>query len=388
MDGSTRISHMVGSARKWLSQHILLLALVAIQSNCGQALESDSLFHAQQGLVVASASFTIPEGQSTWLDTGIDVIAGDRVVLTGGGSIWAGVWFTAWNDADGWADSANDSKYPVTTRDDPRARAFGLVGSFGLWEKFQIGKGVTKIASGSRRLYLRTNDDSPGNGRGAFTCHVLVERGPAPPLKVGLYFIDGSTLDGRTGAESIIYKMHKAAGRTLKNTYLPGPDVMCDSCERTTLSLVSSICADLRSGEVTKAAVFGYSRGAIMVNHAMWVASAGGCPEQFVDGDVSNRYFFGGFDDAVETIIWTYKKDIPSTVPWLHVYKVNASEGALGVLNTQYFKGSGGVNQPYTENPSLKHVEIGFETGVQLKLMKKANQVATAAGVSPLFPGY
>lgn len=125
-----------------------------------------------------------------------------------------------------------------------------------------------------------------------------------------------------------------------------------------------------------------------MVNHAMWVASAGGCPEQFVDGDVSSRYFFGGFDDAVETNIWTYKKDIPSTVPWLHVYKVNASEGAFGVLNTQYFKGSGGVNQPYTENPSLKHVEIGFETGVQLKLMKKANQVATAAGITPLFPGY
>jgi len=300
----------------------------------------------------------------------------------------SGVLFSGWNGPDGWTNPAHESKFPVTTGADPRARIFSLVGSFDLREKFQIGSGVTKIAPGPRRLYLRTNDDTPGNGRGEFYCRVRVERTLPLPLKVGLYFIDGSTLDGRTGTPSIVYRMYQAVGSTFQTKYLPGPDIACSSCESTTLSLVDSICSDLRSGMVTKAAVFGYSRGAIMVNHAMWVARDSRCPEQFIDGDLSSRYFFGGFDDAVETIIWTYKKDIPDAVPWLHVHKVNTSEGLFGVLNTQYFLGRGGINQPYTENPTLTHVPIGFDTGVQLKLMRKANQLAASAGISPLFPGY
>lgn len=158
-----------------ISKTVVLCGLLLLTANCGTQEEADFVSARVENLT-SSYSFSVPESTRSWIDTGIDVSSGDRVVFWGGGSIWAGFWFIGWNGPDGFSEAARDSKYPVTTYDDPQARPFSLVGSFGGSERFQIGGGVTKSPSGRRRIYLRTNDDTPGNGRGAFDCTILIDR--------------------------------------------------------------------------------------------------------------------------------------------------------------------------------------------------------------------
>lgn len=162
------------SMSNWKTITIACCGFLLLAASCGEHDETAEFSSRPQNLT-STYYFSVPESTRSWIDTGVDVNSGDRVVFSGGGSIWAGFIFIGWNGPDGFNEAAKDKKYPVTTTEDPRARPFSLVGSFGGSERFQIGSGVIKSPSGWRRVYLRTNDDTPANGRGAFDCTIWVD---------------------------------------------------------------------------------------------------------------------------------------------------------------------------------------------------------------------
>jgi hypothetical protein len=105
------------------------------------------------------------------VDTQMDIKFGDRLVFSAYGEIWAGVWFTGRNGPQGWDNIAYDRKFPL-----PGTHPYCLLGRLD-GRLFYIGIGFDRFYLGrNSRLYLRINDDSPGNGDGSFFCHIQVYR--------------------------------------------------------------------------------------------------------------------------------------------------------------------------------------------------------------------
>lgn len=126
--------------------------------------------------LVVDRAFGVPEA-SAGVDTGIDLLPGDDFALEGSGQIKSGVLFTSWNGPEGWTNVDHDPKFPL--HEGPDARPFALIARLAGLPWFYVGaqRARAPYVDGSRRrLQLRTNDDSPGNGEGAFTCRVRVWR--------------------------------------------------------------------------------------------------------------------------------------------------------------------------------------------------------------------
>src|SRR5262249_14384351 len=115
--------------------------------------------------------FEVPES-SAGIDTGVDIQSLDRVIFRASGEIWAGVWFTGGNGPEGWHYRDSNRKFPL-----PGGHPYSLLGQIA-GRYFEVGTGIERIHTGAgvERLFLRTNDESPGNGTGAFTCNVEVWR--------------------------------------------------------------------------------------------------------------------------------------------------------------------------------------------------------------------
>lgn len=133
---------------------------------------------SSQKHLVYEWNITVGEGERE-ADTGIDIRAEDEYVLEGSGQIHSGMpWPSGWNGPEGW-DSLASGSYPL-----PQGRRYSLIGRLGSWGSwFYVGKrypatGRQIVGMGvpTRRLYLRTNDDVPGNGQGSFKCRVMVWR--------------------------------------------------------------------------------------------------------------------------------------------------------------------------------------------------------------------
>ena len=82
------------------------------------------------------------------------------------------------NGPEGWLDriESNPSS-PYINR--PDAHPFSLVGRFGSNPFFYVGLGLPRRPfplPSSEELFLRTNDNTPGNGSGAFQCRIHVWR--------------------------------------------------------------------------------------------------------------------------------------------------------------------------------------------------------------------
>jgi hypothetical protein len=103
------------------------------------------------------------------VDTGLELQYRDRFTIAANGAIWAGVWLTGQNGPRGWNNIDLDPKFPLQA-----SHPFALIGR--LDGKYTyIGDGVDRFYFGrGSRLSLRTNDDLPGNGSGAF--HALVQQ--------------------------------------------------------------------------------------------------------------------------------------------------------------------------------------------------------------------
>jgi hypothetical protein len=144
----------------------------------------------------------VPES-SYGVDTGLILLPGDTVTFSASGQIWAGVLLTGTNGPQGWVDyAANcDPKFPLVC-----APPYGLIGYLDNdGGYFYIGAGggaaqppVPTLASwgvdgrignyidwpsppldllaAPTHLMLRTNDDTPGNGSGAFSVNIQIAR--------------------------------------------------------------------------------------------------------------------------------------------------------------------------------------------------------------------
>ncbi len=101
------------------------------------------------------------------VDTQIELKHGDRLVFSATGTIWSGVVLTQRWGPDGAPRFANDPTFPLVG-----AHKFCLLAKVdGQYEEIGKGAEVMYFGQGSR-LYLRINDDHPGNGNGAFDCRI------------------------------------------------------------------------------------------------------------------------------------------------------------------------------------------------------------------------
>jgi hypothetical protein len=90
----------------------------------------------------------------------------ESVTVTPGGRIWAGVWFTGENGPEGW-NAIAPWYYPL-----PGARQYSLIAGVSGQSWSYVGSSTRTFSNNSpdwRSLYARTNDNTPGNGSGAFT---------------------------------------------------------------------------------------------------------------------------------------------------------------------------------------------------------------------------
>lgn len=135
--------------------------------------------------LVTDQNVIVKESDSN-VDTVIDIMQGDRILFSASGTIWAGVFATGRNGPDGWGNYfANDPKFPLQSPDilGQTVHPYSLIGRFGT-RYFNIGSGLELSGNQSKklivnptmRLYLRTNDDSPGNGDGEFNVNIKVYR--------------------------------------------------------------------------------------------------------------------------------------------------------------------------------------------------------------------
>lgn len=110
--------------------------------------------------------------ESDWdVETNCDVRYGDRVVIGASGSIKSGVWLGGWSGPNGWSWIAQDIKFPK-----PSAHSYALLArTDSFYRSIGTGKTFYYYGSGSH-LYLRINDDTPGNGEGSFAVNVHVYR--------------------------------------------------------------------------------------------------------------------------------------------------------------------------------------------------------------------
>jgi hypothetical protein len=103
------------------------------------------------------------------VDTGLYVQPGHRLILSATGEIWAGVWLTGRNGPQGWMGWSANKDSPLSYAP-PYSLLARLDGRY-----VYIGTGREFIYRGAAsKLFLRINDDTPGNGWGAFQCHVEV----------------------------------------------------------------------------------------------------------------------------------------------------------------------------------------------------------------------
>ena len=131
---------------------------------------------------------TITVSEADWdVDTGVELNPEDEYVIEASGEIWAGVWATGTNGPDGWRNIEYDHKFPVHGW--PDGHPYALIGKVGANGYFFVGSRFPKndpdrelyLGPGTQRLWLRTNDDVPGNGSKrepgkAFTCRIKVWR--------------------------------------------------------------------------------------------------------------------------------------------------------------------------------------------------------------------
>ncbi len=128
---------------------------------------------------IVDKQVVVRESDRDPVDTQVLLRNGDEVDLIASGSIWAGVWFTGSNGPRGWMTYSAGDQCPL-----PGVPPFSLLGMtpddgyFYIGDRFRRTYQNESLGSGAARLYLQINDDSPGNGSGAFRVRIVVRRGP------------------------------------------------------------------------------------------------------------------------------------------------------------------------------------------------------------------
>jgi hypothetical protein len=129
---------------------------------------------------IEEQTINVPESAAL-VDPGIDIKLNDRVVIGASGTIWAGVWLRRSNGPEGWSKISNDSKFPARGTNPycllykivPQGAPENTVAWRKLGSRLAFAAYSTEVTG---QLFLRTNDDKPGNGSGAFSCSVSITR--------------------------------------------------------------------------------------------------------------------------------------------------------------------------------------------------------------------
>jgi hypothetical protein len=111
--------------------------------------------------------------------TGVTLFKGHELQIDATGDIWAGVPLDPRNGPQGHPRLINDARWPLHTGIDPAANAFCLLGRLNGY--FRIGEGMPRTRwryHAERPLFLRVNDEGPGDGNGQFDVRIRVW-GPA-----------------------------------------------------------------------------------------------------------------------------------------------------------------------------------------------------------------
>ena len=142
-------------------------ATQGLLSNVGPGSPNLLLYADIRNAKVNENTVSIPESALN-VDSGLDVGPGQWLAMTGSGAIWSGVWGSSTNGPQGWNDVDTNPNLPL-----PGSRTFALLGRFGS-QLFYIGNSNATEQNFlfSQRLFLRTNDDFPGDGSGAYTGRV------------------------------------------------------------------------------------------------------------------------------------------------------------------------------------------------------------------------
>ena len=146
---------------------LLNSATLNVLSNLGPGSPNRLLFSEVRHGFLGQQIRSIGEG-STNVDSGVFLNPGQWLAMSGIGEIWAGVPFTSNNGPQGWNTFQTDSSFPL-----PGSRPYSLIGRLeNSSQNFYIGtsNAITDVVSSPTRMFLRTNDNFPGDGTGAFLC--------------------------------------------------------------------------------------------------------------------------------------------------------------------------------------------------------------------------
>ena len=137
----------------------------------------DVVAHPAGARLIYDQTIAVSESANQPVNAGVTIAGGDQIALTGGGSIWAGVWLTGNNGPEGWPDYVTTNPH-FPLHGTPDSCQFSLIARVGNepWRYVGLGQTRHSYAGGGGPLQLWINDDVHNNGNGAFTCRVQVWR--------------------------------------------------------------------------------------------------------------------------------------------------------------------------------------------------------------------
>lgn len=157
-------------------------------------------------------------GDQPWVDTGIDVTAGEPLTITAKGRVRIGKIKKPKEDAvcevgpQGtffYSDDMQAHNFPMPAAGNGPASCFCLIGRIGQGPAFFVGEARSWVAGQTGRLYLGINDFDPAGNTGEFYAEVIQPRdvhpvsyrqdvpfdvqesGPAVPGCVVVFYVDG-----------------------------------------------------------------------------------------------------------------------------------------------------------------------------------------------------
>lgn len=166
---------------------------------------------------VPPGAYVVP-GNCDWVDTGVDVKAGEPLTITAQGRLRITRLQKRKDDSqyevgpEGtffYGDELQHSEFPLAAAGKGPSPCFCLIGRIGYGPAFFVGPGKSWVAEESGRVYLGINDFEPSGNQGEFYAEVtkpvdvqpatfrqevpleLTGGGPAPNCSVVVFYIDG-----------------------------------------------------------------------------------------------------------------------------------------------------------------------------------------------------
>jgi hypothetical protein len=160
-----------------------LICLLIMVSGCAPASDVSQSLALDQP--VPLDALLIP-GDREWIDTGVDVTAGEPITITAGGQVRVCANKTTRSEAPSvvgpqgtyfYGDLQTHETFPMPAAGNGPAPCYCLIGRIGAGQPFYVGPERSWVVPTTGRLWLGINDYDPRGNAGAF--HARVLRAPA-----------------------------------------------------------------------------------------------------------------------------------------------------------------------------------------------------------------